>query len=390
MLADYLIVTENVDEMVAIAHRLVEDVNKVRHIYTPLMKEKMREEVLHYLGEEEKSETEIERIIWRCVYDFWVYGCTVDEEFYLNLLGRTDKEKREFILNQFRHIYVEHLNWDAGPERIQRLEDKFRLYKELKQFYKRDIIEVSDISDLDTFTEFVSKHYEFVVKPADYSFGVGIHKVSMKDYADDPRLALQSILNEGIQLKERHPSRVSKMVLEELIVQDKAMAAFHPGSVNVIRATAVKDKDGQICVYRPWIKVGISGNFLANAVTGGFDAEVDSATGVVITDGYQENGNVFTIHPDTGIQIKGFKVPQWQELLQFVDELMAKLPEYGYIGWDLALTPDGWSVVEGNYSGEMIFQMIDQRGCREDFEKLIGWKCEKVFWWQGSKNYGNL
>lgn len=50
MVKDYLKVTENVDEMIEIAHRLIPDVNAVKPIYTPLMMEKMREEVIHYTG----------------------------------------------------------------------------------------------------------------------------------------------------------------------------------------------------------------------------------------------------------------------------------------------------------------------------------------------------
>lgn len=80
----------------------------------------------------------------------------------------------------------------------------------------------------------------------------------------------------------------------------------------------------------------------------GLDAEIDPETGIVITDGYQENGNVYKVHPDSGIQIKGFYIPQWKELVGFVNEIMNELPEYKYVGWGLVLTPNGWCVIEGN------------------------------------------
>ena len=163
------------------------------------------------------------------------------------------------------------------------------------------------------------------------------------------------------------------------------MAVLHRESVNAIRATAVRGKDGKIHVYHPWIKVGMNGTFVASAVLNGFDAEIDAKTGVVISDGYQESGRVYECQPDTGIRMKGFQIPRWDEMLVMVDELMARMPEYGYIGWDLVLTKDGWVVMEGNYNGDFMFQLINGRGYRREFEELIGWKLDKEFWWQVPK-----
>lgn len=254
--------------------------------------------------------------------------------------------------------------------------------------YKRDVIQIQDTTDLPAFTEFAKKHNTFVVKPADYYFGIGVHKYQMKD--TDYASALQSILDEGTAIQARHPSRTNKMVLEELIVQDDSLAILHPDSVNAIRATAVRGNDKKIHIYHPWIKVGINGVFVASAALDGFDAEIDPESGIVITDGYQENGHVYTVHPDSGIAIKGFQIPKWKELIEFVDEIMAELPEFGYIGWDLVLTPNGWCAMEGNYSGEFIFQMINGKGYKREFEELIGWKFEKEFWWKESKVFRDL
>lgn len=386
---DYLKITNDENEMIEIAHRLIEDVNKIKKIYTPLMMEKIYEQVDHYTAGGCSPE-ERDRIVYRSIYDYWVYGSSIDEEFYLHLLYKTDEEKREYMVKNIRRMYVNHLNDAAGPDRVQQLEDKYRLYQRLKPYYLRDVIEVREMSDLGIFEEFVGKHKEFVVKPADYAFGIGVHKVSMEDYNNDCEAALSSILNEGLALKSRHPSRVSKMVLEELITQDESLAVLHRNSVNAVRATAVRGKDGKIHIYHPWIKVGISGSFVASAALDGFDAKIDPVTGIVITDGYQENGNVFEVHPDSGIKIKGFQIPKWQELLNFVDRLMAELPAFGYIGWDLVLTPKGWCVMEGNYSAEFIFQMIDRRGYKREFEDLIGWKFEKEFWWLEDPTFKRL
>lgn len=392
MLKDWLKVTDDPAEIQEIAKRLIKEItiytkSGYKPFYTPLMLSKMDEEIAKHLPGISSEEKDTLRYIF--IYDFWVFGCTVDEEFYLHLVDKSSSEKEEYIVRMIRSIYVSHLNWDAGPDRVEKLEDKYRLFQILKPYYKRDVIEIRTMDDLNEFESFAKRHPIFVVKPADSSLGIGVHKVSMDDYDNDYQTALRQIIGEGEAIHARHPSRATKMVLEELIIQDETMASLHRGSVNAIRATAVKGKDGSTHIYHPWIKVGIRGSFVATAAQDGFVSEIDPATGCLMTDGFQETGDVYTHHPDTGIKIKGFQIPRWNELKEFVNHIMAELPEYGYIGWDLVLTPEGWCVMEGNYSGEFMFQLINGRGYKRDFEELIGWKYDKDFWWEDAERFSH-
>ena len=101
----------------------------------------------------------------------------------------------------------------------------------------------------------------------------------------------------------------SSIVLEELIVHVGALAKLHPSSINGIRVTAVVDKNGKVVLLHPWIKCGAGGQFVASAALSGFDAEIIADTGVVISDGYSENGTVYKSHPDSDITTKGFISP---------------------------------------------------------------------------------
>lgn len=132
MIKDYLKLTDDPKEIEAIGEHLLNDVTinikgNDRKFYTPLMLSKMDEEIKHYAPE--ATQREREELRYKFIYDYWVYGCSVDEEFYLHLKDRTDAEKREYMARQFRNVYINHLNEAAGQDRVVKLEDKYRLYQ---------------------------------------------------------------------------------------------------------------------------------------------------------------------------------------------------------------------------------------------------------------------
>lgn len=392
MIKDYLRITNDPEEIRDTAKRIVKDATiniggQIRPFYTPLMLSKMNEEILRHLPN--ATAAEAEELRYRFIYDYWVYGCTVDEEFYLHLIGKSDAVKRGYMVRQIRNVYVKHQNLGAGEDRVEQLENKYRLYQRLKPYYRREAIRICDPSDFEIFEAFANRHEEFVVKPEDCSLGIGVHKASVGDYGNDCRAAFDSILGEGVKIHDKYPSKKTGMVLEELIVQDDALSRLHPYSVNPVRATAVRDKNGRIVLYHPRIKVGAKKSFLGSGAQNSFLTEIDPLTGLISSDGFQESGDVAAAHPDTHVVFKGYQIPRWQECVSFVGELMEQLPGYGYIGWDLALTPDGWCVVEGNYSGEFGSQMILGKGLRGEFEELIGWKYDKDFWWQDNERFSH-
>ena len=376
IVGDYIRITDEPEEMICIAKQIAQ---ALPELYTPTMIGKMYESINRHIPNE--SPEKKEEMLYRSIYDWWAHGCSVDEEFYLRFYEKSEAEKREYLAEVEREKYFDHLNSGGGKAIFNILCDKYFLYQRLKPYYLRDMIEVKDESDFPAFESFVRVHDQFVVKPVNFRAGIGVHKASVKDYNNDVRAAFNSILAEGTAIHKRHSFRESKMVLEELITQAPALAELHPQSVNAVRATAVRGEDGKIHIFHPWIRIGINGSFVVSGILGAVSAEIDHETGIVITDGFQENGNVISVLPDSGIRLKGFQIPRWDELVSLVDELMEQMPEFGYIGWDLVLTPKGWCVMEGNYWGGFLFQMISGKGCRKEFEDLIGWKYDKDYWW---------
>jgi glutathione synthase/RimK-type ligase-like ATP-grasp enzyme len=77
-------------------------------------------------------------------------------------------------------------------------------------------------------------------------------------------------------------------------------------------------------------------------------------------------------HPDTGTQIVGFQIPDWDKLVDLAKEITPMVEGTRYIGWDFAFTSKGWIVVEGNALGTVgSMQGQDKVGRKEELLELI-------------------
>ncbi len=101
-------------------------------------------------------------------------------------------------------------------------------------------------------------------------------------------------------------------------------------------------------------------------------ANISLDNGIVDTDGVDELGREYITHPDSGLPIKGFQIPRWDELVTLSYQLARVLPEQHYVGWDLALTEDkGWVMVEGNGGGQFIHQYATHKGARDIVNRFM-------------------
>ena len=365
-------ITDDFQESVKIGRELFEE---KRAIYTDSLLKEMNNCIDSHMSE--AGQKEKEDMFFHSVYEYWVYGAVIDEMFYLGLYKLTDKEKREYITTREKVLYIEHLNKMSDA---YILDNKYEAYKRFKKYYKRDVIQISIEGDFDKFCEFVKKHPTYVVKPLGYGLGVGVHKETIEN-DNNLREIFASLLLECRGYAKSLLKDGASLVLEEPIKQSKELSSLHPASINGIRCTTVRVGD-KVNIYRPWIKIGVNGDFATSAYLGSIDACINAETGVVETLAMGEFGQREEFHPNTGVRIKGFQIPRWDELIDLAKELSMQLPTIAYTGWDFALTDDGWCVIEGNFKGAFMWQMMYERGMKKEFEDMIGWHIDKKFWWQ--------
>ncbi len=324
---------------------------------------------------------DIENETLTTIYFYWTYGCPASEFYYLHFGDKTHEEIKEYITTREKVVYRNRLN---RLEDAHILNNKWETYCLFREYYGRDVIKIETEKDYPVFRDFVNKHNEFVVKPTDMGGGNGVHKVSVnaKMTEDEYRALFYKLLAENeINKSLYRRGKENSIILEELIIQVPEMAAFHPNSINAVRVPTIRIGN-TVHVYHPWFKFGRGGNFLTSAVYGTLDAGIDPGTGKICTNGYSENDECFEKHPDTGVQIPGFQIPRWKDLVETVTTLALKLDTIHYVGWDMVLTESGWIIMEGNFTGDFMWQLFENRGTKKEFEDLIGWKLTKDFWWQ--------
>ncbi len=136
--------------------------------------------------------------------------------------------------------------------------------------------------------------------------------------------------------------------MEENIEQHPAVQKLYPNAVNSMRFITVLDKQGEPHLLYIVQKMGLGGSIIDNNC---LFAPVDPETGIIkypAHSGDTLKGIIYTEHPDTHVKIQGYQIPFVREAVKMVLEAAKITPQIRYVGWDVATTPKGPAIIEGN------------------------------------------
>lgn len=154
------------------------------------------------------------------------------------------------------------------------------------------------------------------------------------------------------------------LMVEELIENHSILKDLHPSSLNTVRMVTLKTKDG-IEVFVSILRMGVNGTSVDNLCSGGITVLVHP-DGSLASDGWFKDykKSPSSLHPNSKIIFENIKLPFYAECIELVKKAHSKLPRVYGIGWDVAITPNGPVLIEGNaFFG---FQIIQLQGipCR--------------------------
>lgn len=135
------------------------------------------------------------------------------------------------------------------------------------------------------------------------------------------------------------------------ILQHEVLGAFHPASVNSIRAMTLRHPEG-ITVLSAAIRFGHQGERVDNQAAGGISCGIN-AKGILNSFAIDSSGRVFKAHPHTGHIFEGVQIPGLAAVRSLVEELHARLLHFDLVSWDIAIDENGTPVlIEFNILGQ--------------------------------------
>ena len=150
-------------------------------------------------------------------------------------------------------------------------------------------------------------------------------------------------------------SKIKDYVCTEYVRQHEYSMHVCPTSLNTIRFLCIRDEDrGGFYVARCFHRFGIEGSLVDNLGGGnGYLFLVDKDTGRLKANGAKNVNNKGEVYMEQidypgNLAYCGMQIPKYQEIKQKLIDISNSFPFLRYIGWDVAVTAEGFKIIESN------------------------------------------
>lgn len=176
------------------------------------------------------------------------------------------------------------------------------------------------------------------------------------------------------KLKEKFGN--ATYILQERIKNHHLLSKIYPNSLNTLRLHTVLNRDGSVDFFSAVQRFGANGSVVDNGCYGGMLVGVDEK-GVIKKYGAHEpdHGNkiIPDRHPNTGEVFAGIQLPYWDEIIETTKNFHKFFYGIPSLGWDIAITEDGFCYTEAGEDWEMAFDQTANGGQRESFYRSHGY-----------------
>ena len=288
----------------------------------------------------------------------WRHGF---QSFRIQQYGLT-KENYKNFLSDYQYHWLNRINngyqiWINDKTTTRYVMEPYKQY--LAKYYY-DIIKMSgetcikalqDIPEgfeasFDGIFKLLRQEKLLALKPSAGTHGDGFYRM---EYADGKYLINGKEMTED-EIIAMISGFKSIYVITEYLFMHHELKKIYPNSVNTIRVAVVNQNAYEPKIMQTYMRIGSSkSGFTDNVGYGGICAKIDTATGRYYC-AEQLRDHKFTpcpVHPDTGVRIEGV-VPNWDYMCEGVLNICRFMPELEYLGFDIAITDDGFKIIEIN------------------------------------------
>lgn len=262
------------------------------------------------------------------IKNFLRYKIGYTDYFKSNYINLTTKQKEDFVTSKNFFNILAYLN----PREYRILtKDKLVFNRLLKDYLKRDYLDVRSATEKDLKQFIKGKEYVFAKPNTDFG-GHNIEKVKVKDIKDIKKFKEKLLKNK-------------QYLLEDAIKQSKEVDKINPNAVNTFRIITLY-KDGKAHILANSFRISLDDNPAIQCWDAYMRLDEDGRPLCKFID---DAGKIFDTHPLTGFDFNSIKkIPYVKESYEMVKEAALLIPEIRYIGWDVAITDEGPVVIEGN------------------------------------------
>lgn len=210
--------------------------------------------------------------------------------------------------------------------------NKAEEYKLFSNHIKRPWLSVNKNSDESEIRAFIDNNSPVIAKPNHGEQGHGVILLKTGDSLHSLKTALGN----------------DDYILEGLVENCEELKQLNPSSLNTLRVVTLIDSKAVPHVLGAWLRVGAPGKIIDNWGGGGVGYNVDVETGIIDRMGKDKQNKPYIFHPGSNVNMLGFRIPHFSEIKKKVCEMALVMPEARYVGWDIAITPDGIDLIEMN------------------------------------------
>ena len=285
---------------------------------------------------------------------FVIHGCLIDQ--YVNGKFYTFRNYyRKKVITQRRLVRI--ISLANASESIHLLEDKAHFNRHFSNWVRRGWCHSESMTPED-FKNLCSGATALFIKPIDAYEGKGILRIAVPT-SDGDIAKLYDSLKDG------------QYIIEQELRQHPQMV-FGNKSVNTLRINTLLDKNGEVHIFKPVLRAGIGDAYVDNYNAGGVEYAVDPDTGIITMPGYCKGKLDQIYHPGTKIRMPGYQIPLWDDVLACVKTAARHIPQCRYVGWDVAITPDGIELIEGNHNpGYVCMEYFGETGWYARLKKYL-------------------
>lgn len=279
-------------------------------------------------------------------------------DYLLFEMWNLNSKERETVLTRGKNnIFVKYYN---NKEYNHIFLNKSEFNEKFKKYLNREYIILDN--NKDEFNKFIKNKTLIFCKPINGTHGDNMQKINPKEFDGD---LYDYLIKKNLRL------------VEEVVIQCKKMNDLYPYAINTVRIITVHRYDGDVRVVAAYQRIGNHGYIVDNYNGGGMVVPINEETGIIEYPAVDKLKNVYHSHPMTNTKIVGFKVPMYKEAVALAKKCAKVVDEIRYVGWDIAITENGPTIIEGNeYPGHDIYQLpvhrINNIGVLPKFEKSLG------------------